>query len=160
MVPSSVAIVSTFPMTVNGKLDRRALRALAAASVRDEAEIALDGPVEQVVAEVWKEILQTERVGATANFFDVGGHSLLAMRMAARLTRLLRRRVTLGLVFQHPTVREFALALAADEPRAGHTAAVCRALLALRDMPPEERERRRAAASAGTPAGSNVTETV
>lgn len=161
MVPSTVAVMSAFPVTPNGKLDRNALRAHGVTQPQGEAgATAIAGPVEQVVAELWQEILQTERVGAETNFFDVGGHSLLAMRMAARLSRLLRRRVTLGLVFQHPTVRDFASALAADDPRPGHTGAVCRALLALRDMTPEERERRRAAAATQMPARSNATETV
>ncbi len=90
MVPSAIVVVDALPLTVNGKLDRRALPAPSAAVVRSPrgARAAVTGELERLIADEWQAVLQLDAVGATDNFFDVGGHSL---HMATLQSRLIER---------------------------------------------------------------------
>ena len=149
MIPSAFVWLDAWPLTPNGKLDRKALPA------PDSAESGIGTPfrspetaLEEIISSVWKEVLRTPKVGTDDDFFDLGGHSLLAMQAVSRLSRLFDRSVMLRIFFQHPTIRSFATSFAADEKTPGRTEAVARALVRLRDMTPEERERRRSAAQA------------
>ncbi|WP_239083463.1 phosphopantetheine-binding protein, partial [Asanoa ishikariensis] len=72
---------------------------------------------EQTVAAVWCEVLGVAEVGADDNFFDIGGQSLLAIGLAARLRRRLGRPVPLVAVFKHPVLRQFAAYLDRQAPR-------------------------------------------
>jgi acyl carrier protein len=102
MVPSSFVVLDSLPLTPNGKVDRRALARMAEAQRGDE-----DGcveprtPLERRIAEAWKDALGVGRVSVHDNFFDVGGHSLLSMRVLARLEKELGVRLSpRELVFQ------------------------------------------------------------
>ena len=115
MVPAAFVAMDAFPLTPNGKLDRRALPAPAAA-VRDAAGFtAPRGEMERTVAAVWAEVLGTEQVGVDDNFFEIGGNSLLLARVAAGLRTALGRDVRIVELFRHPTVAALAAALSAPE---------------------------------------------
>ncbi|MEO7455292.1 MAG: condensation domain-containing protein, partial [Gemmatimonadaceae bacterium] len=98
-----------------------------------------EGPVEEVIAGVWAEMLGKARVGRDDRFFDVGGHSLLATRIVARVSSLLRARIPIRAFFADPTIRGMAMALLAVEEKPGQTEAVARAVLKLRSMSPADR---------------------
>ncbi len=84
MVPSIVLPIDRLPLTPNGKVDRRALPdPLAGAPTTEFVEPRTEA--ERVVAGVWRELLGVEKVGVLDNFFEIGGHSLLAIRATARL---------------------------------------------------------------------------
>ncbi len=85
MVPAAFVALDAFPLTPNGKLDRRALPAPDENAFAREAYEAPRGEVETAVAAIWSELLGAERVGRHDSFFALGGHSLLAMRLAAAL---------------------------------------------------------------------------
>jgi amino acid adenylation domain-containing protein len=85
MVPSLFMFLEALPLTPNGKIDRRALPAPQARAGLTEY-VAPDGPTEQGLAEIWCELLKLERVGAKDNFFWLGGHSLIATQMLARVS--------------------------------------------------------------------------
>ncbi|HVY36368.1 MAG TPA: amino acid adenylation domain-containing protein, partial [Polyangia bacterium] len=87
MVPAAYVRMDAFPLTRNGKVDRRALPAPGPESSRSGGYEAPQGPVEETLAEIWREVLQVERVGRHDNFFALGGHSLLAMTVAERIRR-------------------------------------------------------------------------
>jgi len=107
MVPSAVVLLETFPLTPNGKLDRRALP--VPTSVRTtETYIAPRTAVEEVVAGIWSELLHVERVGVTDNFFDLGGHSLLATQLISRLRETFQLELPLRSLFEATTVSELA----------------------------------------------------
>ena len=86
MVPSSYVGLSRLPLTSSGKLDRRALPAVAG-EVAAVAYVAPRDASETLVASVFAEVLGVARVGALDGFFDLGGHSLLAVRWCRRWLR-------------------------------------------------------------------------
>jgi len=111
-----------------------------------------DGPVEEVIAGVWSEMLGRAKIGRNSKFFDVGGHSLLATRIVARVSALLRARIPIRAFFADPTISGMAAALVAVETKPGQTATVARAVLKLRGMSAEDRAKLAATRSpAATP---------
>jgi amino acid adenylation domain-containing protein len=86
MVPSAFVAIDALPRTPNGKVDRRALPDPFRESAAAAATYIPPAPgAEQLVAKIWADILQIERVGAGDNFFDLGGYSLLSLRVAAAI---------------------------------------------------------------------------
>jgi hypothetical protein len=112
MVPSHFVALDAFPQTPNKKIDRKALPAPnAVRKPSAAAEAATSQPaseLEKAIAQVWREVLQVERVGGDDNFFDLGGHSLLAVKTHRRLCEVLPRRVSITDLFRFPTVRALA----------------------------------------------------
>ncbi|MFC7417505.1 amino acid adenylation domain-containing protein, partial [Gordonia phosphorivorans] len=110
MVPDVVVAVDRLPLTANGKLDRRAL---PAPDFGDSAEyVEPVGDDEIAVAQVFVDVLGVERVSVTTSFFDLGGNSLSAMRVAARVGEALGADLSVRDLFDNPTVRELAGMLA------------------------------------------------
>ncbi|WP_051727402.1 non-ribosomal peptide synthetase [Nocardia brasiliensis] len=103
MVPAAVLVLDEFPLTTNGKLDRRALPA----PVLRRNPVAYEPPrtpLEQRVAGVFAQVLGIPRVGREDNFFDLGGHSLLAAQLILRLKETFGEDIPLGSLFARPTV--------------------------------------------------------
>jgi amino acid adenylation domain-containing protein/non-ribosomal peptide synthase protein (TIGR01720 family) len=105
MLPAAIVRLDAFPLTANGKVNRRALPPppLEAA---DGARVAPEGAIEGAIAGIWSEVLGVEQVGATDNFFDLGGQSLKTMQIRSRLTQRFGVDVALRSIFRHQTVRE------------------------------------------------------
>ncbi|NEW50308.1 amino acid adenylation domain-containing protein [Nocardia cyriacigeorgica] len=102
MVPTAITVLDEIPLTPVGKLDRRAL---PEPQLQTRVFRAPSGPLEQAVAEVFDELLGTgEPVGADDDFFELGGNSLIATRVAARLGEAVGARVPARLIFESPTV--------------------------------------------------------
>jgi len=104
MVPSAFVTLERFPLTPNGKLDRRALPLpdfWAYSSRRYEAP---QGEVEEALVQIWQELLGVERVGRRDNFWELGGHSLLAMQMMVRIRSSLSIEMPMTMLFEFPTV--------------------------------------------------------
>ncbi|WP_338893382.1 amino acid adenylation domain-containing protein [Mycetohabitans endofungorum] len=112
MVPSAFVRLDAFPLTPNGKLDRRALPAPDDAALAHQAYEAPQGELETTLAAIWAELLGVERVGRHDSFFALGGHSLLAVRLMNRV-RGLGADVPLATLFATPTLAAFAAALEA-----------------------------------------------
>ncbi|KKB65886.1 amino acid adenylation domain protein [Burkholderia pseudomallei MSHR1079] len=108
MVPSAYVRLDAWPLTPNGKLDRRALPAPADdAYARAEYE-APRGAKEEALAAIWRELLHVERVSRHDNFFELGGHSLLAVQLVSRLRQALSVEVALSTVFDAPVLSALA----------------------------------------------------
>ena len=113
LVPSAVMFLPALPLTPNGKINRRALPVPETAVTRRENEyVAPRTPGENLVASIWAKVLSLPRIGVHDNFFEIGGHSLLAMQMIARLRVAAGVDLPLRSVFETPTVAGIAKRLA------------------------------------------------
>ena len=106
MVPSAFAVLDAFPLTPNKKIDRKALPAPEAGQTRSRvAYAAPENDTENRIATLWAELLGRDQVGIDDNFFDIGGHSLLVVRMHRRLEKLLERSIPLTDMYRFTTIR-------------------------------------------------------
>ncbi|TCP59315.1 amino acid adenylation domain-containing protein [Tumebacillus sp. BK434] len=112
MLPAAYQILEQFPLTPNGKIDRKALPEPDFASGGSDAFVAPRTQLEQQVAAIWSEVLGVEQVGVTDHFFRLGGHSLKAAQVISRLRSELHKDVPLRTLFEAPTVAGLAAALA------------------------------------------------
>ncbi|PQZ88949.1 non-ribosomal peptide synthetase [Pseudomonas trivialis] len=117
MVPAHLLFLERMPLNPNGKLDRQALPQPDASQSR-QAWVAPVTELEQHIAAVWAEILGAERVGLNDHFFEMGGHSLLAMRVVSQLRQLLGRDVPLRCLFEQPRLDAFVASVLAQAPGA------------------------------------------
>ena len=104
MVPAHMAVVDDLPLTAAGKLDVGALPRPAGRQTGADEYVAPRTPVEEIVAEVWADVLGVEKVSACDDFFDLGGHSLLVVQVVYRLREALGAEITLRQFFDDPTV--------------------------------------------------------
>ena len=141
MAPTVWHVLPALPRTPNGKLDRRALPEDAAIMEGAAGAVPAAGPVEELVAALWGELLGIATVGRTDNFFELGGHSLLATQLISRLREQLQIELPLMRFFEAPTVAGCARELIGQEPAPGHAEQYARARLRLRSMTPEEKAR-------------------
>ncbi|HXM54492.1 MAG TPA: amino acid adenylation domain-containing protein, partial [Candidatus Dormibacteraeota bacterium] len=108
MVPGRWVRLTSVPLTVNGKVDRRRLREVGE-EVRGAGRTqAPRTAMEELMAGVWEEVLGRVGVGVGEDFFELGGHSLLATRLVSRLRQVLEVEVPVRAVFEHPTVEGLA----------------------------------------------------
>jgi hypothetical protein len=119
MMPSAFVMLDELPLTPNGKVDRQALAARAAERPAVAARFtAANTELERRIADIWRELLQVDRVGLDDPFFELGGHSLLVVRMHSRIRREIGD-VSITALFDHPTVRRLATLLSRGDDTRG-----------------------------------------
>jgi amino acid adenylation domain-containing protein len=114
MVPGLFVEMATIPVLPNGKTDRRALPLPATRAASIDARVAPGNALEAAISSIWQEALQIDPFSVHDNFFDLGGHSILAVGVMSRMESVLKRPCALRLLFEHPTVA--ALAAALEQP--------------------------------------------
>ncbi|HEV8695740.1 MAG TPA: amino acid adenylation domain-containing protein [Lysobacter sp.] len=115
MVPSAFVVLERFPLTPNGKIDRRALPApeLVAGEDAEGEETAPRTEEEALLVDLWRQLLNTQRVDVRDDFFDLGGHSLLATQLLARIEQTFAVELPLRALFEAPTLEQLAARVAA-----------------------------------------------
>ncbi|WP_034328484.1 non-ribosomal peptide synthase/polyketide synthase [Alkaliphilus transvaalensis] len=108
MVPSYYHQLDRLPLTPNGKLDRRALPKIDSLTILTEEYVAPTNEREEILVSIWQDILKVERIGINHNFFEVGGHSLKAMTMVAKVHEATGIEIPLRQVFTTPTIKGLA----------------------------------------------------
>jgi len=106
MVPSLVLALEALPSTPNGKLDRRALAALAQRQAGQTGAAPPRTPTEQALAAIWADLLGLAQVGIHDNFFELGGHSVLAIQIVSRIRQEFQIPFELRALFERPTVAQ------------------------------------------------------
>ena len=117
MLPQWFVALESIPTLPNGKTDLKRLPAPQQDSPTTAGEPRTE--MEKALCAIWQEILQIERVGLHDNFFDLGGHSILTVRLVARIRVDLRRACTLPMIFRFPTIATLAAALEGASPLEG-----------------------------------------
>jgi aspartate racemase len=109
MLPSAYVVLDALPLTQHGKVDRRALPAPdASRGAVGGNYVAPRDTLEMQLAQIWEEVLNVRPIGVTDNFFDLGGHSLLSVRLMARIKDVLGRELSLATLFQGATIESLA----------------------------------------------------
>ena len=105
MVPAVFVLLDAFPLTTNGKVNRRALPTPDDRRPElDQVFVACRTPTEELLAAIWSQVLGIERVGIYDNFFQLGGHSLLATQVVSRIREAFQVEMPLRRLFEAPTV--------------------------------------------------------
>jgi len=112
MIPSAFVLVKALPLTPNGKIDRRGLPAPDNFHNEQEDKFVSPGtPTEVKLAAIWVQVLGLEKVGINDNFFELGGHSLQAVSLVSKLSVEMNLKVSVKLLFEHPTIAKLAKAI-------------------------------------------------
>jgi len=118
MVPSYFLWLEALPLTPNGKVDRRELMRMQAEGLQQQLQqsnaqlfVPPWDEIEFRLMRIWEEVLQIQPVGVSSNFFDLGGHSLTAIRLMSRIRQEFEQDIALEMLFQLPTVAQLATAL-------------------------------------------------
>jgi len=108
MTPAAYVAVEALPLTPNGKLDRGALPAPGWEAYAARGYVAPEGETEVTLAEMWADLLKIERIGRHDNFFDLGGHSLLMMKLISRIQVEFGVRIAIQDFFGNPSLTSLA----------------------------------------------------
>ncbi|HEY4109441.1 amino acid adenylation domain-containing protein, partial [Puia sp.] len=108
MIPASLVEMDNFPLTPNGKVDRKALPDPDLSGSSGKEYVTPQTRVEEQLAEIWMELLEVERVGIQDNFFELGGHSLLAVQFISAVRQQLAKELSIKDIFENPTIASLA----------------------------------------------------
>lgn len=123
MIPATFSFLSELPLTPNGKVDRKTLPAPDLYGVNHDRYIAPRTATETKIAEIWSAVLKADRIGVHDNFFEIGGHSLLAMQLISRAREAFQIELRVRQLFEAPTVSELAQAIEKLAVKPGNSAA-------------------------------------
>jgi acyl carrier protein len=134
MIPSVFVPRVEIHRTASGKVDRNSLPVANSSSrVADREFVQPRTPIEEIVAGIFSQTLNVERVGAEDNFFEMGGHSLLAMQVISRLREMFRVELPLRSLFEAPTVAQLSAQILAREGTTGQTERIARVIKRLHE---------------------------
>ena len=111
MIPSSFVLLENLPITPNGKIDYRALPTYELTLLNEADYVMPNTEAEKIIAGIWQKALQVEKVGIHNNFFDLGGHSLIATQVISRLQEAFGTSLPLRYIFESPTIAQLSEAI-------------------------------------------------
>jgi len=142
MVPSLYVMLPELPLNTNGKVDRRALPSEEGNAIQqvEEEPVAMTA-VEELLVDICAEMLGVARVSGRDNFYDLGGHALIALRLVARINDYFQTEMSVRTLLEFPVLKEFAQRLHSISARpAQELERIARIGLMVRRMTPEERK--------------------
>jgi acyl carrier protein len=109
MIPSLFVEIETLPLMPNGKVDRRKLPVPKECALdTGNGYVAPRTPIEEALAKIWQDVLDVGRISVKANFFALGGHSLMAVRIGHLIGKQFDLEIPLRALFERPTIEQFA----------------------------------------------------
>jgi len=139
MVPAAFMFLDTLPLTANGKIDRRSLPVPDQNRPEQESSfVAPRTPVEELLAQIWAEVLKLEQVGIHDKFFELGGHSLSVSQVASRIQRDFLVVLPLRILFDAPTIADQSAAIVAAQLMQEDASDVERIMNELKQLSPDE----------------------
>jgi amino acid adenylation domain-containing protein/non-ribosomal peptide synthase protein (TIGR01720 family) len=138
MVPSIWMYLDTMPLTPNNKVDRRALPKPTTNSIEYTAPRNV---IEEALTEIWQPLIKVEKIGVKNNFFDLGGHSLVAAQIHTQMRKIFSIDLSLKDLFTSPTIEKTAQLILAKETQIGRSEKIAKAFLKMRKMTPEEKDK-------------------
>jgi len=109
MIPSGLVVLDAFPLTLTGKVDRQKLQSMQGLHLKSNAiYVAPRSELERTITIIWQEVLGVEQVGIHDNFFDLGGHSLLMVRVHSKLKETIGQELSMVDLFKYPTIEHIA----------------------------------------------------
>lgn len=109
MVPSFFVNIDSFPMTPNGKIDRKSLPAPKDMSFKRSSDyLEASSHIQKIITKIWKDVLVQDRIGINDNFFDLGGHSLLLAKVRSKIEKTLNVHISMMDLFKYPTISSLA----------------------------------------------------
>ncbi len=119
LIPGLFVFIDELPRLANGKVNRKALPVpeLSRQKSLSAAYSAPRNEVELKLVEIWQTVMNLENIGIQDNFFDLGGYSLLAVKMVLEINKCFNTRLPLGVIYQSPTVAELGITISSDKPQ-------------------------------------------
>ena len=114
MIPSTFVVMDAWPLTPNGKVDKKALPAPEQSATQAHEYIAPRNDIEAQIAAIWQNLLGIDAVSVNANFFELGGHSLLATQVMSRLREHFDIELPLRTLFEQPSIEQLAAVVASS----------------------------------------------
>ncbi|MCP4160605.1 MAG: hypothetical protein GY760_11075, partial [Deltaproteobacteria bacterium] len=109
MIPTFFIQMVNFPLTLNGKIDRKALPEPDRSVCTGQEYVAPENEVQETLVEIWQEVLGVKRVGILDDFFDLGGHSLKLTSIVSRINSYFEMNITMMDIFKSPTIASLSL---------------------------------------------------
>ncbi len=125
MVPSNFIVLEKIPLTLNGKIDRHALPAPSGNELK-AAYVAPRTPIEELLTNVWSDVLEQQKISIHDDFFERGGHSLLGTQVISRIRDLFSVEISLRQLYESPTVVSLAESLVKQETQPGRIEKIAR----------------------------------
>jgi aspartate racemase len=111
MVPARFVVLDELPLTPNGKIDRKRLPLPEETEIYGDDFLAPRDSLELQLTKIWEKVLGQQPIGIRDNFFDLGGHSLMAVRLFMQIEQVFERSLPLAVLFQAPTIEQLATVL-------------------------------------------------
>ncbi|MEM7349079.1 MAG: non-ribosomal peptide synthetase, partial [Chloroflexota bacterium] len=135
MIPAHFITLPHLPLTHNGKVNRKALPVPNTDQmVSKEAYAAPRNPTEEILVDIWRDVLDVQKIGIDDNFFELGGHSLLATQLISRIHKIFKLEIPLPSLFEAPTIANLSETLIKYETKPGQVATIARLRKKLRGL--------------------------